>query len=85
MLAGAWQAFPWGKVEDISTTLAPEEGNLTALSCNDRLLLINHAPVKRVAPLPVKGDGIVDAVTGESLKGGNLTLGAFEARTLLFK
>jgi len=85
MLAGAWQAFPWGKVEDISATLAPEEGNLTALSCKGRLLLINHAPVKRGVSPPAKSDGIVDAVTGESLKGGTLTLEAFEARTLLFK
>ncbi|MBM4034480.1 MAG: hypothetical protein FJ291_22270 [Planctomycetes bacterium] len=80
-LAGAWRAFPWGKVEDVAATLAPRESKLAALRCGGRLLLLNLEPARRVAKLP--SDNAVDAVTGEAVQGRTLAIEPFDARTVL--
>jgi len=80
-LAGAWRAFPWGKVEDASAAVAPQGSKMAALRCGGRLLLLNLDPARRVANLP--SGNAVDAVTGEASHGHTLALEPFEARTLL--
>jgi hypothetical protein len=49
----------------------------------DRLLLINADPAKREVKLPQGAERVLDAVTGEAVKGVTITLGTFDVRTIL--
>jgi hypothetical protein len=83
-LAAAWRAFPWGVTEDLSAKLAPSGRRVTALKCQDRLLLLNQEPAKETVQLPPAAGGWwLDAVTSGESQGSAVTLEPFGARTLL--
>jgi hypothetical protein len=70
--------------EDLSAKLAPSGRRVTALKCQDRLLLLNQEPAKETVQLPPAAGGWwLDAVTSGESQGSAVTLEPFGARTLL--